>query len=45
MQLTIIQQKIYEARGIKVMLDFDLAEQIKEIRQTTAGHSEQLNQI
>jgi len=26
MQLTIIQQKIYEARGFKVMLDFDLAE-------------------
>ena len=26
MQLTIIQQKIYEARGIKIMLDFDLAE-------------------
>jgi phage regulator Rha-like protein len=26
MQLTIIQQKIYEVRGQKVMLDFDLAE-------------------
>ena len=26
MQLTIIQQKIYEVRGQKIMLDFDLAE-------------------
>ena len=26
MQLTVIQQKIYEARGFNVMLDFDLAE-------------------
>ena len=26
MQLTIIQQKIYEVRGFNVMLDFDLAE-------------------
>jgi hypothetical protein len=26
MQLTLIQQKIYEIRGYKVMLDFDLAE-------------------
>ena len=26
MQLTVIQQKIYEIRGHKVMLDFDLAE-------------------
>ncbi len=26
MQLTVIQKKIYEARGMKVMLDFDLAE-------------------
>ena len=25
MQVTVIQQKIYEARGFKVMLDFDLA--------------------
>jgi len=25
MELTLIQQKIYEARGIKVMFDFDLA--------------------
>jgi len=26
MELSIIQNKIYEIRGIKVMLDFDLAE-------------------
>lgn len=26
MQLTVIQQKIYEIRGHKVMLDFDLTE-------------------
>ncbi len=26
MQLVVIQQKIYEARGFKIMLDFDLAE-------------------
>jgi hypothetical protein len=26
MQVTMIQQKIYEARGLKVMLDFDLSE-------------------
>ena len=26
MELTLIQQKIYEARGLKVMFDFDLAE-------------------
>jgi hypothetical protein len=26
MQVAVIQQKIYEARGFKVMLDFDLAE-------------------
>ena len=26
MQLTVIQNKIYEIRGQKVMLDFDLAE-------------------
>ncbi len=26
MQLTVIQQKIYEVRGQKVMLDFDLSE-------------------
>jgi len=26
MELTLIQQKIYEVRGLKVMLDFDLAE-------------------
>lgn len=26
MEVTIIQQKIYEIRGFKVMLDFDLAE-------------------
>jgi ORF6N domain len=26
MHLTVIQQKIYEIRGHKVMLDFDLAE-------------------
>ena len=29
MQLTVIQQKIYEIRGHKVMLDFDLAELYK----------------
>jgi len=26
MQLQVIQNKIYEIRGLKVMLDFDLAE-------------------
>jgi len=26
MELTIIKNKIYEIRGVKVMLDFDLAE-------------------
>lgn len=26
MDLQIIQEKIYEVRGVKVMLDFDLAE-------------------
>src|ERR1700674_1615440 len=29
MQLTVIQQKIYEIRGHKVMLDYDLAELYK----------------
>jgi hypothetical protein len=29
MQLTTIQRRIYEIRGLKVMLDFDLAELYK----------------
>ena len=38
MQLTVIQQKIYEARGFNVMLDFDLAE-LYEVETRTFNQS------
>ena len=44
MKLTIIQQKIYEVRGQKVMLDFDLAElynvETKRINEQVKRNSE-----
>jgi phage regulator Rha-like protein len=44
MNLTIIQQKIYEVRGLKVMLDFDLADlynvETKVLNQTIKRNKE-----